>query len=66
MSCALEINSNGKFKQGHAESFPLTKKKNIFFTTMPVATKLRSVVTYHEGVPPIKSHALIIWSCKMT
>ena len=31
MSCALEINSNGKFKQGHAESFPLTKKKHLLY-----------------------------------
>ena len=29
MSCALEINSNGKFKQGHVESFPLAKKTSL-------------------------------------
>ena len=34
---------------------------------MPIATKLGRVVTYHEGLPPIKSHdPLITWSCKIT
>ena len=34
---------------------------------MPMATKVGRVVTYHEGLPPIKSHdRLITWSCKIT
>ena len=34
---------------------------------MPMATKLGSLVTFHEGLPPIKSHDfLITWSCRIT
>ena len=34
---------------------------------MHMAIKLGRGVTYHEGVPPIKSHdPLITWSCKIT
>ena len=34
---------------------------------MPMATKLRKVVTYHEEFPTIKLHdPLIPWSCEMT
>ena len=34
---------------------------------MPMATKLRKGVTFHEGVSPIKSHDYIIsWSCEIT
>ena len=36
-------------------------------TTMPMATKLGRVVTYHEVLPPIKScNPLTAWSCKIT
>ena len=28
---------------------------------MPMATKLGMVVTYHEGLPPIKSHYPLIF-----
>ena len=37
-------------------------------TTMSMATKLgRVVVTYDEGLPPIKSHApLVMWSYEIT
>ena len=36
-------------------------------TTMPMATKLGTVVTYHEVLPPIKScNPLTAWSCKIT
>ena len=34
---------------------------------MPMGTKLGRVVTYHEGIPPIKSRdPLITWSCEIT
>ena len=34
---------------------------------MPMGTKLDRVVTYHEGIPPIKSRdPLITWSCEIT
>ena len=34
---------------------------------MPMATKLSMVITYHKGLPPIKSHdPLIMWSCEIT
>ena len=33
---------------------------------MPMATKPDRVVTYYEGLPPLKSHdPLITWSCKI-
>ena len=32
-----------------------------------MVTKLGRVVTYHKGLPPIKSNDLLIWwSCKIT
>ena len=35
--------------------------------TMPMISKLCRVVTYHEGLAPIKSHdRLIRWSCEIT
>ena len=41
--------------------------KYISITTLPVATRLSRVVTYHDGLPLIKSHdPLITWSCKIT
>ena len=49
---ALEINSNDALKRGHVE-FCCSSNKNInSTTTIPVATKLDWVVTYHEGLPP--------------
>ena len=34
---------------------------------MAVATKLGKLVTYYEGLSPIKSHdPFITWSCKIT
>ena len=56
--CALEINSNDGFKQGHVESYPSTNK-NIMFPLpqcMPLATKLSRLVTFEESLPPMKSH----------
>ena len=36
-------------------------------TTMPMATKLGRVATYHEVLPPIKScNPSTAWSCKIT
>ena len=36
-------------------------------TTMSMATKVGRVVTYHEGLPPTKSHdPLIKWPCEIT
>ena len=32
------------------------KKTCISTTTLPMATKFGRAVTYHEGLPPIKSH----------
>ena len=62
MRCALEINSNGGFKRGHVDSCPSATKN---MSPLP-PTKLGWVVTYQEGLPPIKSHdPLIIWFCKI-
>ena len=34
---------------------------------MPMANKLGRVVTYHEGLPPIKpDDPLFTWSCEFT
>ena len=34
---------------------------------MATATKVSGVVTYYEGLPPIKAHGpLITWSCEIT
>ena len=34
---------------------------------MPMITELSRGATYHDGIPPIKSHGHIItWSCKIT
>ena len=46
MPCTLEINITDGSKQWHVESCLLT--------TMPMATKLGKVVTYHERLPTIK------------
>ena len=129
MPCALEINSDGGFKQEHVEScsstskniFPMpqyfistravsmtiklgrmatylekllaikscdtlitsckvsllfdrvvmrnhVKNENYICTiTMPAATKLGRVVTYHEGLPPMKSYdTLVTWTSEIT
>ena len=57
---ALEISSNDAFKQEHAE-FCCSSNNINSTTTIPVATKLDWVVTYHEGLPP-KNH-MTHWSC---
>ena len=42
-------------------------RHNIFTTTMSIPTQLIRVLTYHEGLPPVKTHnPLITWSCKIT
>ena len=34
---------------------------------MPMATQLGRVVTYHKGLPPMKSHdPFTMWSCEIT
>ena len=63
--CPLEINtncrlnSNNGLKREHLE-FSFSATKNIIFfisiTTMPMVTKLFRVMTYYEGLPPIKSN----------
>lgn len=54
MSCALEVIINWVFKRAC---------KHISVTTMPMATRLGRVVTYHGWLPPIKLHGpLIRWS----
>ena len=64
-SCVLEINSNGGFKQQHVESGSLTSKSIVSPLPQYLATKRVRVVTYHEGLPPIKSHDfLIMWQTK--
>ena len=41
-------------------------KQHISTTAMSIATKLDRMVTYHEGLPPVKLHnPLIKWSCKI-
>ena len=66
--CSLEINSNGGLKRNHLE-FSSSATKNII-SPLPRClwlTKLGRVVTYHEGLPPIKSHeALITWSSNIS
>ena len=65
-SCVLEINSNGGFKQQHVESDSSTSKTIVSPLPQCLATKRVRVVTYHEGLPPIKSHDfLIMWSCEI-
>ena len=61
-----EINSNGGFKQKHVESCSSATAKHIVTTTLSMATKLNKVVTYHEGLPLIKWHDPVTWSCKIT
>ena len=39
----------------------------VFTTTMPVVTKIGRVVTYHEGLPFVKSRDILItWSYGIT
>ena len=72
--CPLEINgndglnSNGGLKREYLEfSSPATKNIISPLTTMSMVTKLCRVVTYHEGLPTIRSHdPLTTWSCKIT
>ena len=64
MECALKMNSNGGSKWEHVESCPSITRK---ITTMPMATKLSKRMIYHEELPPIKSHDLLItWSREIT
>ena len=46
MPCALEVNSNGRPKQGCVQSCPSTTKNIISITTMPMATKLHNLIGY--------------------
>ena len=42
-------------------------KNHISTYTVPMTTKLGKMITYLQGLLPIKSHeALIVWSCKIT
>ena len=66
MSYALEIKSNGGFKRACGILLFNHEKHFISTTTMPIATKLARVLTYYEGIPPIKSDdPLITWSCEV-
>ena len=61
--CHIEINSNGGLK---LESYSSNNWKHISSTTIPITTKLGGVVTYHEGLSPIKSNdPLIMLSFKI-
>ena len=67
MSCALEINNKDEFKPEEVESCSSTTKNVISITTMLMVTKLDWVVTYSEGLQPIKSNnSLITWSCEIS
>ena len=67
--CPLEINSNcgsnsnGGLKREHLE-FSSSATKNILsfisIITVPMVTKLYRVMTYYEGLPPIKSNDLLL------
>ena len=58
--------NNGGFKREHEEPYSSTIQ-GIISTAMSMATKLYRVVTYHEGLPSIKSHnPLITWSYEIT
>ena len=64
--CPLEIKSNSGLRREHLESSS-SATENVTITTATIATKLDKVVTYHEGVPPIKSHdPLITWFSEIT
>ena len=66
MLCALEIKSNGGFKQGLVKPCP-SITANISAITMQMATKFSRAATQHEKLPQIKPHDLLItWSCKIT
>ena len=56
------LDSNDGFKREHVELSPsMWNYERIISTTiMPMATKLGKVVTYHEWLPPIKSHDSLI------
>ena len=67
MPCDLEINSKGRSKSGHVEFALQPLKHHISTAAMHMAFKLDRVVTYDDGLPPIKSHDLLItWSCEIT
>ena len=58
---SLEVNSNGALLREHVKSsYSETKKYFISTSAMSMATKFGKVVTYHEGLPHIKSHKF--WS----
>ena len=45
----------------------VVNQKHIFTTRVPMATKLDRIVTYRDGLFPIKSRdPAIKWSCKIT
>ena len=56
-------------KQVHLGELPqmkLIKRKLISTTEVPMVTKLGRMVTYIDGLLPIKPHdPLITWSCKI-
>lgn len=65
--CALEINSNSKFKQPCGILLFDHWKKYISATTMFKATKLGKVMIYLEELLPIRLlHPLVMWSFKIT
>ena len=58
---SLEVNSNGALLREHVKSsYSETKKYFISTSAMSMATKFGKVVTYHDGLPHIKSHTF--WS----
>ena len=71
-SCALtKIKMAGVSRHAYAvshlrEVYYICRTVNIFTITMPMAIKLGRVVTYHEWLPPIKSHdPLMTSSCEI-
>ena len=53
---SLEINSTDRLKQGCGIMLFNHEKGYISTNTVPIATKLPTVITYHEGFLPIKCH----------
>ena len=59
MLCSLEIHSSGGSKRGQMWNLAFNyKRRYISTTTMPMATKVGRMMTYHEGLTTEKSHDL--------
>ena len=66
MPYALDIKSNSEFRRACGILLFKHEKHFISTTTMPIATRLARVLTYYEGLPPIKSDdPLVTWSCEV-